>query len=82
MIVPLGIMHFPNQVCKLNKSLYGLKQASRKWYENLTYVFTQQRYTQASSNHSLFIQKTFESFTVILVYVDVIILAENSSPEF
>jgi uncharacterized heparinase superfamily protein len=37
MMIPDGVhTSRPNQVCKLLKSLYGLKQASRKWYENLT----------------------------------------------
>ena len=44
-----------NQVCKLMKSLYGLKQASKKWYEKLTSVLLQQHYIQATSDHSLFI---------------------------
>jgi hypothetical protein len=35
----------PNQICKLLKSLYDLKQASRKWYERLTYILVQQNYT-------------------------------------
>jgi len=83
MIVPPGIKTTkPNQVCKFKKSLYGLKQASRKWYKKLTYVLTQQHYTQATSDHSLFIKKTSDSFIVLLVYVDDIILAGDSLHEF
>jgi len=64
MIIPLGIQSAkPNQVCKLKKSLYGLKQASRKWYEKLTFVLSHHHYVQASSDHSLFVKKTSNSFT-------------------
>jgi len=72
----------PNQVCKLLKSLYGLKQASRKWYEKLTSILIQQNYTHASANHSLFTKHTDTYFTILLVYVDDIILAGNSLSEF
>jgi hypothetical protein len=83
MMLPPGVTSSkPNQVCKLLKSLYGLKQASRKWYEKLTSILLQQNYTQASADHSLFIKKTDSSFTVLLVYVDDIILAGNSLVEF
>jgi len=83
MTVPPGIkLAKPRQVCKLKKSLYGLKQASRQWYEKLTSVLIQQNYIQASLDHSLFIKKSSDSFTVLLVYVDDIILAGTSLLEF
>ena len=83
MIIPPGVSHSnPNQVCKLNKSLYGLKQASRKWYEKLTSLLLLNGYKQASSDHSLFLKTTSSSFTILLVYVDDVILDGNSLEEF
>jgi len=83
MLVPSGItLSKPNQVCKLIKSLYGLKQASRKWNEKLTSLLVLHHYTQSTSDHSLFIKKTDTSFTVLLVYVDDVIIVGNSLSEF
>jgi len=69
-------------VCKLNKSLYGLKQASRKWYEKLTSLLLLNGYKQASLDHSLFLKITSSSFTILLVYVDDVVLAGNSLEDF
>ena len=82
MIIPAGVSTSkPNQVCKLSKSLYGLKRTSRKWYEKLTRLLITNGYQQATSDASLFTKKTFDNFTVLLVYVDDIILAGDSISE-
>ena len=83
MTLPPGVSSpKPNQVCKLMKSLYGLKQASRKWFEKLTSILLQHHFIQAPSDHSLFIKKTASSFTLLVVYVDDIILVGDSLTEF
>jgi hypothetical protein len=83
MVVPEGVVSpKPNQVCKLLKSLYGLKQASRKWYEKLTSLLVQEGYKQSSSDYSLFTLQSDTDFTALLVYVDDIILAGTSLSEF
>jgi hypothetical protein len=72
----------PNLVCKLEKSLYGLKQASRKWYEKLTALLLKEGYSQSTSDYSLFTLNKNNTFTILLVYVDDIILAGDSTAEF
>ncbi|CAJ2647171.1 unnamed protein product [Trifolium pratense] len=82
MQVPEGVTcDRSNQVCKLNKSLYGLKQASRKWYEKLSNLLVIEGYTQSNSDYSLFTKKMHNEFIAILVYVDDIIVAGTSLTE-
>ncbi|GAU39523.1 hypothetical protein TSUD_222930 [Trifolium subterraneum] len=83
MHIPDGVVPSkPGQVCKLLKSLYGLKQASRMWYEKLTSLLIHEGYTQSSADYSLFTLHSASDFTAILVYVDDIILAGTSIAEF
>ncbi|MCH80563.1 retrovirus-related Pol polyprotein from transposon TNT 1-94 [Trifolium medium] len=83
MNIPNGVESTkPGQVCKLLKSIYGLKQASRMWYEKLTSLLLQEGYTQSTSNYSLFTLANDKDFTALLVYVDDIILAGTSLVEF
>ncbi|XP_017416449.1 uncharacterized mitochondrial protein AtMg00810-like [Vigna angularis] len=69
------------QVCKLTKSLYGLKQAIRQWFEKLSTFLVSANYVQSKSDHSLFVKKTSIDFTSLLVYVDDIVLTGNSMNE-
>lgn len=80
MAIPPGVPSpGPNKACKLLKSLYGLKQASRKWYERLTHLLvTQLGFQQAHSDHSLFVHHDESHFTALLIYVDDIVLVGNS----
>jgi len=79
MKVPQGVSSPKSgQVCKLLKSLYGLKQASRQWFEKLTQFIYAQGFVQATFDHTLFTKSTASSFTALLVYVDDIILDGTS----
>lgn len=81
MLRPGFTFHKPNQVCKLQKSLYGLKQANRQWYAKLSQALLQCGYVQSKANYSHFVDKQTNSFTGILVYVDVVILAGDDLTE-
>lgn len=81
MTLPPGvIISKSNQVCKLVKYLYGLKQAIRNWHERLNSFLIQYEYKQAAADVSFFIKQTKTSFTIMFIYVDVI-LAGNSLQE-
>ena len=67
-----------NVVCKLNKSLYGLKQASRQWNAKFCAVIKHHGFKQSKANYSLFTKKFNDSFIALVVYVDDILIASNN----
>ncbi|BBN68153.1 RING/U-box superfamily protein [Prunus dulcis] len=64
-------------VCRLNKSLYGLKQASRNWFSKFSTAIQSAGYTQSKADYSLFTRVCGESFTSVLIYVDDMIITGN-----
>ncbi|KAG9442665.1 hypothetical protein H6P81_018519 [Aristolochia fimbriata] len=68
----------PNAVCKLHKSLYGLKQSPRAWYHRLTLFLLELGFILSKADSSLLIRSIAHSVTFILVYVDDIIVTCSS----
>ncbi|RVX19263.1 Retrovirus-related Pol polyprotein from transposon RE1 [Vitis vinifera] len=74
--------HFGSKVCKLKKSLYGLKQSPRAWFERLTQFVKNQGYFQAQSDHTMFIKHSNDGkIAILIVYVDDIILTGDHVTE-
>ena len=64
----------PTQVCKLNKTIYGLKQAPQAWYLELHQFLIESRFSSSHVDTSLFILHSGDITIYLLVYVDDIII--------
>lgn len=58
------------KVCRILKSLYGLKQASHQWNLKLTEALLRHGYKQSKSYYSLFSKINEHSNVFLLIYVD------------
>ena len=58
-------------MCKLKKSLYGLKQALRQWYKKFDSFMMSDGYNITTSDHCGFTRKFFDdAFIILIMYVD------------
>ena len=62
--------------CRLNKSLYGLRQSPRQWYKQFESFMMSHNYTRSEYDHCVYFKKLNNSIFIILVlYVDDMFLA-------
>lgn len=73
---------FESKVCKLKKSLYGLKQSLRAWFDRFTQFVKRQKYTQSQANHTMFVKRSVNgTISILIVYVDDIIVTGDDLAE-
>lgn len=71
--------HLPDHVCRLHKSIYGLKQAPRAWFLRLSQALLALGFNSSTVDTSLFTFHLNNISVYVLIYVDDIIIASNSS---
>jgi hypothetical protein len=71
--------HNKRFVCKLNKSLYGLRQSPRQWYKKFDSFMVSQNFTRSEHDHCVYFKKLENDIFIILVlYFDDMIVASKS----
>ncbi|KAL5733960.1 hypothetical protein ACOSP7_031821 [Xanthoceras sorbifolium] len=70
-----------NLVCRLKKSLYGLKQALRQWYKKFDSFMSSSGFTRCQADHCCYIKRFDNSFIILLLYVDDMLVAGSDMQE-
>ena len=67
----------PDFVCRLRKSLNGLKQAPRAWNDRFTNFLPSLGFQASLADPSLFVQHSSHGIVILLLYIDDILLTAN-----
>lgn len=81
MTQPEGFVKNEKLVCKLNKSLYGLKQSSKCWNDCFNEYVTSIGFIRSKSDYCLYRKTSNELKIFILLYVDDILLTGNNNEQ-
>ncbi|GKC22314.1 retrotransposon protein, putative, ty1-copia subclass [Tanacetum coccineum] len=80
MVQPEGFVDpkHPNKVCKLQRSIYGLKQASRSWNKRFDEEIKKIGFTQNPNEPCVYLKASGSSVAFLILYVDDILLMGNN----
>jgi phosphoribosyl-AMP cyclohydrolase len=65
-------------VCKLKKSLYGLKQSPRMWYQKFDTYILGLGFVRSRVDHCVYSKKVGNHFIYVVLYVDDMLLVGNN----
>lgn len=64
-------------VCKLNRSIYGLKQSPRAWYEEIDAYLADQNWMRSEADHNLYFLHNQGKIVILLLFVDDLLVTGN-----
>lgn len=68
-----------NLVCKLKRGIYGLKQATKLWNDKVHKALVDIGFQQSKNDNCLYTKPKGNGWCYLMIYVDNIIIAANSS---
>ncbi|GJV27343.1 retrotransposon protein, putative, ty1-copia subclass [Tanacetum coccineum] len=71
---------YPNRVCKLKRSIYGLKQASRQWNKRFDDEIKKFGFSQNRDEPCVYVKASGSYVTFLILYVDDILIMGNNIP--
>lgn len=78
MLQPQGFSDGTNKVCRLKKSLYGLKQASRVWNAKLNSALIKFGLQRSKLDPCIYYRQWKDTIIILAIYVDDILLLSNN----
>lgn len=75
---PPGSSMTSQKVCKLHKSIYGLKQSGRTWYQTLDKTLRGLNYKRLETDRCVYIHQSPTSRVLLSVYVDDMLMAADT----
>ena len=85
MMIPEGLRTPENEdmVCKLQKSLYGLKQSPRQWYAKIDdFLVGTLKFVASMNDPCLYVRKSESTILIIALYVDDLLIVGNIVSNF
>ncbi|KAJ9535962.1 hypothetical protein OSB04_un000872 [Centaurea solstitialis] len=82
MAQPEGFVHakYPDKVCKLKRSIYGLKQASRSWNLCFHEKVKEFGFSRSEDESCVYVKASGSNVVFLVLYVDDILLIGNNVP--
>ncbi|CAI7891070.1 unnamed protein product [Closterium sp. NIES-54] len=75
---PPGFDDDSGRVCKLKRTIYGLKQSPRAWYTRIVEHLLSLGFVRSECDHALYVLNKDEKKIVLLLYVDDLLLVSDS----